>query len=210
MSESAGVTSIESLQDLRNALCSFRKEAGDALCAVELEVRRAFDWVEDQGKLWQKEVRVREDEVFQAKQDLSRRKGSRMFGHPPDCTDQEKALHEAEERLWEAQEKTENCRRWVPLLQDAVREYEGPARQVSGLLDVDFARALALLDRKLATLESYAALGPVSGSSGAATGSTDADPLRAAVTAASPATPPQTVTGPAQTAPAPGPGEKDA
>jgi DNA repair exonuclease SbcCD ATPase subunit len=158
MSDSAHVTSIDALQDWKNALAGFRDAAGDALVTVTLEFRKMFDWLEDQRKLWEGEIRRREEQVTHAKAELWRRKMLPVVGKHPDTTEQEKALRKAQRRLEEAQEKLENCRRWVPLLRRAVEEYEGPGRRLSAWLDGDLPRALARLAQQLGALEAYVSM----------------------------------------------------
>src|SRR5438105_13737992 len=74
MSESARVTSIDALRDWKEALCVFKQDAAEALCANEMEIRRFFDWLDEQTKYWQNEVRRREDLVVQARNALVRKK----------------------------------------------------------------------------------------------------------------------------------------
>lgn len=160
MSHAARVTSIEALEDLKLALCAFKDDGQDALCQVELTIRRTFDWLRDQHQLWKREVRIRYDEVVQAKAVLTTRKMTKVAGRTPDCTEQEDALERAEQRLREAHEKVEKCRRWEPALQREVDEHIGPIRRLAALFEGEWPKALALLDRKLAALDAYVALAP--------------------------------------------------
>jgi len=159
MGESANVT-FEALQRLREALCSFQEDGQDGLGAVAMEVQRTYDWLDEQMKHWQREVRRREEEVVQAKAELAQRKLNRLFGQEPDCTLQEKALRKAQLRLQEAEDKVVTVRRWGPLLERAVEDYTGPARQLAAYLEGDVPRACALIDRKLDALEAYVRLAP--------------------------------------------------
>ena len=58
-------------------------------------------------------------------------------------------------RLREAEAKVEKTRQWQNLLPRAVAEYEGPARQLMGMLDADLALGVAILDRKIDALDAY-------------------------------------------------------
>jgi hypothetical protein len=160
MGRSARITSIETLADFRSALAVFGADVRDTLCAVDMHIHRMFDWLEERGKYWQREIRVREEEVTRAKIDLNARKNMKKDGYGPGTTDQEKALRKAVARLKEAQDKLASCRRWKPLLDHAVREYQGPARVLASTLDIDLVNSLALLAQKLAALEAYLALAP--------------------------------------------------
>jgi hypothetical protein len=155
MSTSARVFSVDALVDLKATLCTFTAEAREALSAVEMEIRRNQVWLDGQLAHWRDMVRRCEDEVFQAKQELTRRRMMRIGDRPPDTTEQEEALQLAQARLAHAEEKVETTRRWLRVLPQAIIEYEGPARQLAGLLEADMPKADALLESKIAALEAY-------------------------------------------------------
>jgi hypothetical protein len=146
---------LQTLAEFRAALCIFQEGTQEALASVEFEIRRAAEWLDEQKRLWQQTVRDCQEEVVQAKADLARRKMSKLFDRPPDCTEQELALRQALHRLEEAESKVESCRRWVPLLEREVEEYQGPARRLLGLVEGEVPRAMALLARMSAALEAY-------------------------------------------------------
>src|SRR5262249_54775979 len=151
----ARVHSLESLVEFRIKLAEFGKDAKDALCAAELQIRRATDWLTQKGKYWQKEIRNRQEEVVRAKNELMSRKAMCKDGRGPGTTDQEKALRKAQARLKEAEDKLAACKRWGPLLQHAIHEYHGPSRQLSGALDSNLLHDLAILKQKIEALEAY-------------------------------------------------------
>jgi hypothetical protein len=156
----ARVTSLDLLRDFRAALAGFRAEGQDALASVALELRRAFDWLAERRQFWQRQVRECQDEVTHAKAELSRKRMVLPGERAPDCTQEIKALRRAQQRLEHAEGQVERTRRWPPMLQRAVDEYEGPARQLAGLLEADLPKAMALLDRLLGSLEAYIAVTP--------------------------------------------------
>lgn len=158
MSEFARVTSIEALKDFRTDLCTFGERARDGLSSVQTEIQRTLDWIEDQAKHWQREVRRWEEAAAQARAELARRKMIRIGDRAPDCTEQEDILRAALRRLDEAEEKLATTRRWLPHFRRAVDEYQGPARQLAGFLEGEQPRALALLQQKIDALEAYARL----------------------------------------------------
>src|SRR5262249_17736685 len=149
------VTSIETVQRFRNALCEFGKETLDTLCGVEMQIRRIADWLGEQGRYWQQQIKARQEEVTRAKIELKSRKYESQGDKGPANTDQKKAFRKAQSRGQEAESKLANCRRWKPLFEHAVREYQGPARQLSTAADIELQHAVALLDQKLAALHSY-------------------------------------------------------
>ncbi len=176
---SARVISIESIEHFRAALCDFGKDVQDTLCAVELELRRTADWLTQQGKHWQQQIRVRSEELTRAKIELEQRKHMHRHGRGPGHATQEMDFRKAQTRLREAEDKLAHCKRWRPLLDHAIREYQAPARQLAGCLETDLVQALAVLGQKLEALHAYRALAapaaPVIGS-GAAESATAAEP----------------------------------
>src|SRR5438105_10372787 len=137
MSQIARVYSLDALKDFRVKLLDFGISAQQAICSTGLELRRLQDWIADQMKHWQKVVRELEEFVTRAKSELMHRKHWKKDGQGPGYTEQEMALRKAQAKLQAAQEKIENCRRWSIKLPQAITEYEGPARQLSGMMDAD-------------------------------------------------------------------------
>jgi multidrug resistance efflux pump len=158
MSEAAHVTSIPALAELRAALLNFADETKDALAAVEMEIHRTFDWLGSQLQSWKQEVRLAEDAVFEAQQELARRKMMRVGGRPVDCTDQEKALRRARARLEHAEEQRERTQRWLRDLPADITEYEGRGRQLQNLVEGELPRTCALLEHMIGSLEAYVEL----------------------------------------------------
>jgi chromosome segregation ATPase len=162
MTQAARVTSVEALERLHEALAKFGQEGQEALATAEGEARRGLEAVQDRLAFWQREVNRRQEEVNRARADLAHRRSlhdDRRTG----AVEQEIALARAQQRLREAEEKVVVCRRWMIHLPDAVEEFEGPARQLAGLLDADLKVSLAKLQDKIDTLHAYAALGVPSG-----------------------------------------------
>lgn len=156
MNPSAHVTATEPLVHFQGDLAKFNHDAKEALLAVEMEVQRAEGFIEDQMKYWSAYVRKAEDQVYQAKNELARRKIMKIGDRSPDCTEQEKAYKKALARLEYAEEKLANVKRWSREWPEAVREYLGPARQLSSTLEIDVPRMQAFLSQKIAALEAYA------------------------------------------------------
>ena len=62
-------------------------------------------------------------------------------------------------RLEQAEEQIEKCRAWGLKLPKLVDEtYRGPANRLNLFLEGDLAKAVALLEKQLASLEAYAGL----------------------------------------------------
>jgi chromosome segregation ATPase len=161
MSESARVTSIDSLKEFRGALALFCDEANRALCTVELEIRRALDWLEhEQVGRWRAEVQRSRRQIEQARLDLNRVRLARVSGETPDCVEQIEALREAERRLQHAAEKLAAIEHWSRVVRRAVEEYHGGARRVADMVEGNPAPGVALLDRMIDSLDAYLAVSP--------------------------------------------------
>jgi ribosomal protein L29 len=159
MNPAANVRAVEALKDWHAALAEFRTEAQDALAAVELEIRRAFDWIADTQRHWKQTVRDAEEEVVQAKAELANRRFPDFSGRMPDTSEQEKALRRAIAKQEFAERQVEVCQRWLRKLPAAVSEtYEGPARQLAATLEAELPRGLAVLQQRLDALEAYLGL----------------------------------------------------
>jgi hypothetical protein len=157
----ADVRSIAAVIDWRADLTNYADSLAEAMAGVELEIRRAYDWIEEQMARWRKAIRDREEEVVRAKAELSQRKFPTWDGRDPDCTVQEKNLRLAKARLEHAEEKVEVCRRWLSRLPKLIDEmFTGPSRRLKSMLEADLPSALTELGRRVAALESYAGLRP--------------------------------------------------
>jgi hypothetical protein len=159
MNAAAHVTSIQGMADFQAALATFTEKAKDALSSVDLELRRMTDWLADQAKHWQTEIRLAENAVFEAKAELTRKKMMKIGDRKPDTTDQEKALRRAQAWLEHAEEKLARTRHWQRAFPDAVLDYQGPARQLQFMLEAEVPQMSAYLTQKIEALEKYQQLG---------------------------------------------------
>lgn len=165
MDQTAHVASIEALVEFKANLSQFGTDANDALTSVAVMLHRVYDWLQDQEKLWKRTIRDRQEEVVEAKADLVRHQMPNALGRIPDCSEQEDALAEAEERLQDAEDKVVLIRRWgTLLLPQAETEYDGPAKLLANFVQGELPRALALLERKLQILSEYVAMSAPSSS----------------------------------------------
>ncbi len=157
----ADVRSIAAVIDWRADLTNYGDSLAEAMAGVDLELRRAFDWLEEQLAKWRQAIRDCEEDVTRAKAELAQRKFPTWDGREPDCTVQEKNLRLAKARLEHAEEKVETCRRWIGRLPKMIDEmFTGPSRRLKSMLEADLPVALAELARRVASLESYAGLRP--------------------------------------------------
>src|SRR4051812_7240006 len=157
MADAADVRSIDAVREWHAVLTAYGENLAEALAGVQTEIRRGFDWLHDQLALWQRAVRQCEQEVVQAKAELASRKFPDWSGREPDTTVQEKNLRMAKARLEHAEDQVQKVRSWIGRLPRMIDEsYSGPARRLGGFLEAELPKGLAVLDRRIIALESYA------------------------------------------------------
>lgn len=161
MNRSATVHSIDAIREFRAALAEFCHEARSALVDVDLELRRSREWIlEVQPAYWAHQIRVRDQQVLDAKNDLHRaRLRTLPGGELPSCIEERRAVERAQVRLADAREKIDLLRRWARVEQHETDEYKARASQLMAVLDAAMPRALAFLDQRVVALDAYVAAG---------------------------------------------------
>jgi hypothetical protein len=191
MADAADVRSIDAVREWHAALAEYGDGLAEALAGVELEIRRAYDWLEEQQGRWQRAIRDCEEDVTRAKAELAQRKFPTWDGREPDCTVQEKALRLAKARLEHAEDQVAKCRQWSARLPKLIDEvYVGPSRRLANFIEAELPKGLADLGRRVAALESYSGLRMDYAPAPSASSVTAAPPERSAFkNTADPATP---------------------
>ena len=159
MGRLAKVTSIDVVEQFAAALNCFGEDAKTSLDGVEMEIRRAMNWIQKEQKdYWTQRIRRGWDEVNIARKELERK----MMFYPgddrPSCHDERLALEAAKRRLRLAQEKIEAVKRWSHRVQREVNEYIGAVQQLRRWMEFDLPQGLADLGRMARALEDYVAL----------------------------------------------------
>ncbi len=163
MSDAARVTSIDALKSLREAISAFIDESKNALVAVDMESRRANDWLNNHQRLyWAEELKRRRERLSMALTELHRKKLQARPGSNIQDTEQKEAVRFAQAKMREAEAKVELVKRWSPPLQHAIDEYQGKARPLGDMIEGDVRHALGLLERMVISLEEYIRLSPPS------------------------------------------------
>ncbi len=143
------------------SLATFALETRQALGEVEMEARRALDWItHDRPAYWQAEIRRSTEAVARAKDELAQsRTYKRIDEYVPSCAEEKKLLEMAKRRLEYAEAKLETVRKWSRAAQQAVDKFKGPIQRFAAVFDGDIPQALAVLDRMSDALARYAATG---------------------------------------------------
>src|SRR3954452_12166720 len=161
MSMGANVRSVDALKDFKVTLINFAEEARIALSSADMEIRQVRNWLtRDQLSYWQSQVKRCQERVSIARTELHRRQLSQANSDAVSDTDQKEALRDAQRRLREAEEKVEKIKRWVPVLEHAISEYNSQSQPLGDRLAGSFTSSLKGLDRMIAALDSYLAMAP--------------------------------------------------
>lgn len=155
------VSSIDVLRAVREAFILFAEDAQSSLGSMDAEIRRCIDWLtHDQRVYWQSEIKKRTEKLSEAKAELHRKQLSQMFGQHAHDSEQREHVRDAKRRLEEAEDKLEQVRRWLPVVERAVMEYNGQARPFADLVEFDVERSVGLLDNMIGALEEYIQIAP--------------------------------------------------
>ena len=160
MGQSARVKSIDALQGLSAALACFHDGARSALDDLEIELRRALQWIgQDCPGYWKQEHRLARDGVTEARLQLENAKlFRRIADEQKSFVEEKKVLERAKRRLQIAEEKVAAIPHWAVMIERAVNEFRGSRSQFANWLDADYPKAMAALGRMMAGLEAYVRL----------------------------------------------------
>jgi hypothetical protein len=161
MANPAQVKSIDSLQSMTAALECFHADVAAALDELDMESRRAMQWIgDDCRQYWRQEVRRSTERVVEAKLALEH---AQMFrggdGRQASCIEEKKILEREKRRLQLAESKVEAIKHWVSTIDRAMNEYRAVRCQFANWLECDFPKAVAVMGRMVAALETYVRLG---------------------------------------------------
>ncbi len=151
----ANLTSLEQLSSFREAWIMFLATAEESIISMDGDIRRALHQVQENLQAWQRLARQREEQLGEKRLILNRRKLSKTFGRPVDTTAEEEDVRKAQRRLDEAVGKIAAIKKWQPLVERAVLDYEGPKQQLNVILSTDAEKGTAFLDQKIEAIEAY-------------------------------------------------------
>ncbi len=159
MGRLAKVTSIDVIEHFAAAMTCFGEDARTSLEGIDMEVRRALNWIQrEQKDYWTQRIRRGWDEVNIARKELERKLMFYPGDDRPSTHDERLALEAAKRRLQLAQEKVEAVKRWSHRAQREANEYIGAIQPLKAWLEFELPKALADLGRMARALEDYVAL----------------------------------------------------
>ena len=157
MTSSAHVTSIDAIVSFRVALRTFQDQAGHALVSLDEQALGALQWLEhDAPAYWRGQIRHCYDEVARTRTALETCRMRAAGGHRPACLEEQEAFRQSQRKLREAEDKLEVIRRWTQKVREELDEYRGRVMRFRESVAGGVPRSLALLDRTITTLDSYA------------------------------------------------------
>lgn len=157
MNRSAKVTAIDALEEFKVALAEYAAKMGNTLTSLELEIRRALDWIEsDRTRYWPNQVRRASDAVIEARNNLERCELSIHAGDSPPCYAEKKLLERARQRLRTCEDKVSVVRGWRRTLNHQTEEFQGQLCRMGQVVEIDMARGKAALERMIKALDMYA------------------------------------------------------
>lgn len=165
MSRSAKLISIDAVEKMAAAVALFGEEVAAALDQLDIEAKRALEWIgHDRKGYWATQVRRNRDGVSESRAELERALTYRgVADQRPACREERATLEKAKRRLQVSEEKTEAVRHWTHVIDHEVLELLGSMGQLAQWLQADLPRAQAVLKRLTTTLEAYVATTVASG-----------------------------------------------
>jgi hypothetical protein len=152
----ANLTSIDALRELKGALLQFQTDVASALVALELESRRPLEWIDnDRSRYWPAQMRQASDDLNSARINLER---CELAIRPDDrrsCYDEHKAFENAKRRLRLTEHKVQVVRQWKMKIRKEVEEFMVHVSKLRWYMESDFLRSIAQLERMAEALDRY-------------------------------------------------------
>ena len=126
-----------------------------------MEIRQVRNWLErNQLTYWRGQVKRCNELVSIARTELHRRQLSQSNSDSVSDTDQKEALRKPRGGSARPSRWSRRSRRWIPVLEHATAEYHSQSQPLGDRLAGGFVATINMLDRTIATLESYLAMAP--------------------------------------------------
>ena len=155
---SANVKSIEAVRSFRVALIKFAEKVTDAVESMKDQVFHAVDWVEhEQPRHWHQQELTAYDAVSEARIQLeTSRMRKETADFRPSLIEEKQALQQAKRRLEYCRQKVQVVKAAAIKVRHEADEFQGRLSQIDRLLETDLPNMVAMLERMLTALESYA------------------------------------------------------
>lgn len=164
MGDSARISSVQPLRDMKAALGEFIDAANVAFANVDAEIGRMSQWLQQERPAYYKHaVRRATDAVTKAKSELSRKQYMRA-PEPVSVVDEKKQLEKLKRRLEELERKQDLVRQWGPRFEREAMMYKSSCRALSELVSATLPKAIQRLEKMSQAIEDYIRLQPADAS----------------------------------------------
>ena len=158
MSQSARVSSIDSLDAFRANLIVYISKATRVIDDVSDDINRTKVWLQtDRTQFWKKEMRRRQKVLDQANAELMT---ERLGDNREAIQNRMIAVRRAKEAVAAAEQKLARVKHWIRHYESAVEAKTKVVHQMRHFLDYDLKKALAYLEGSSRSLAEYAELRP--------------------------------------------------
>lgn len=160
MAESARVSSFDVLVRFRAAFADFGDQARLALSNAESDIQRTLAWLQgEQQSHWQRQIKVREKRLMEAKAELLSAELQAKETRPSLVLERKRVLA-AQAALEEARQKLERVRHWCRILDREIMLYKGQTQGFAALIERNVPKGLARLAIVMERLQQYVKLAP--------------------------------------------------
>lgn len=155
MGESARISSVQSLRDMKAALVEFAEQVNNAFAMVDSEIGRTTQWLQqNRPAYYAAAVRKAEDAVVRAKSDISRKQYMRA-PEVVSVVDEKRILDKLKRRLDELRQRQEAVRKWGPRWEREAMMYKSSCRALSDFAQATVPRATERLEKMAVAIEEY-------------------------------------------------------
>lgn len=155
----AQVRSIDALHRFRMALVEYEDHVLESITLLELELRKALDWIDhDRSAYWPEQVRRSSDNIVQYRNDLERCEMAIRAEDRKSCMVERKALERAKQRLRLCEKKVGVVKKWRTELHGQSSQMTGRLARIRDVVERELPNAIATMLRLITSLEQYAAV----------------------------------------------------
>ncbi|MCY2992874.1 MAG: hypothetical protein NTY19_34085 [Planctomycetota bacterium] len=156
MAQGAKITSTETVRLFKVAMQEYETQVRDTVTQLELELRRAVDWIEhDRLRYWTHESRAASDALAEARRALERVELAIRPEDKRSAYEKKLAFDHAKQRLRNAEQKSRAVRKWRLTIRQEADMFLGHLNRLTNYLDTEFPRAVATLERLAQALDKY-------------------------------------------------------
>lgn len=149
----------DALNEAKSALANFAEETRAVVTGMDLELRRAWHWLDrEMPAFWESRIKRLEFELSEARNALFRKKLQTQGTDRPGAAFVEKeAVRRLERMVEDARARLPQIRKWRVRLERELDEYRARTRGIRDVADGGIERSIELLDRLAGAIDAYSA-----------------------------------------------------